>query len=294
MKRSVLSGLLVLLLLLVAAGIASASPVISSVYPSSAPNDGSVVLTIQGSGFDKAVQVRLNKCKLKTGGSSEAPFSGSIITKTSGMIVAEFNLAGKKVGDYDISVNAPDPAAYKPEDWGVGEGIFEIYQAGTKTPTPTSTTTTTTTTRTTTTSTGSNSVFFETDPPGATIFLDGEAIGTSTFTYNTYKDGVHDVIARMAGYVDYVDRVTIVDNSRTRFYARLTPVSGSPSTITTALTPGAYSSPVKTATTARKSTLKIPTPLGTFTYAPEEAPADPAMVLCAAGIGAIFFVIRRR
>jgi hypothetical protein len=66
--------------------------------------------------------------------------------------------------------------------------------------------------------------------------------------------------------------------------------------VTTNATPSASSSsaPVKTNTTIRKSTLKIPTPLGTDPPVTEESPADPALALGAAGIVIGLVLLRRR
>jgi len=51
---------------------------------------------------------------------------------------------------------------------------------------------------------------------------------------------------------------------------------------------------VKTNTTIRKSTLKIPTPLGTDPPVTEESPADPALALGAAGIVIGLAVFRKK
>ena len=111
MKRSSLFICLVLILLLVVAGIpiaaASSKTTITGVSPSTGTNDGYYTITITGTGLTTATIVRLNKCKLKTGDSSEAPFTGEIKGKSSTQIIATFDLTGKKVGDYEVSVNAP-------------------------------------------------------------------------------------------------------------------------------------------------------------------------------------------
>ena len=197
MKRSSLFVCLVLILLLVVAGIppATASPKITGVSPSTAPNDGYYTVTITGSGLTGVTTVRLNKCKLKTGDTSEPPFTGTFSVKGDSKIVATFDLKGKKIGQYDLSVNAPHDNT---EDWGVGDGIFQIYTSTGSTPTATKTTGTGTTTEPTETTSGEgdNSVFFESTPTGATIFLNGEEIGTSTFTYYTNRDGTYDVLVK--------------------------------------------------------------------------------------------------
>ena len=289
MNRSSLALCLVLLVMLLVTGVASASPKISGISPSSGRNDGVVHVTITGSGFDTVNLVRLNKCKLKSGDIvNVAPFAGTILSQTSTAITAEFDLTGKRAGYYELSVKA---LVEGHDEWDYKESAFEVYQP-TSTTAPTSTTTETTETTRPTASGGDTSVYFETNPNGATIYVDGDEVGTSTFTYYTSHEGIHDVLVKKLGYEDYSDRVTIIEDSRVRFYARLIPLSAS--SVTTSAMPAGSGSPAKTATTARKSTLKIPTPLGTFAPPPEESPLNPAAVLLAAGIGAVIVVLRRR
>jgi PEGA domain len=129
------------------------------------------------------------------------------------------------------------------------------------------------------------SVYFETNPPGATIWLDNVELGTSPFTYYFEKPGTFDVIVRKKWYEDYTDKVVVIAGERVVFYARLTPV---PSDMTVDTTPAA---PVTTATTISTSTIKIPTPWPTTS---PQSPLDPAVVIGAAAVGIGFFVIRRR
>jgi hypothetical protein len=292
MKRCSLFICLVLIFLLVAAGIppaSAASPKITGVSPSTAPDAGHFTLTITGSGFTDVTTVRLNKCKLKTGGASEAPFTGEIKSIGPTQIIATFDLTGRKIGEYDLSVNAPHDGFT--EDWGVGSGIFYIYSHTGSTPTATKTTGTGTTTEPTETSSGEgdNSVFFESTPSGATIFLNGEEIGTSTFTYYTNRDGTYDVLVKKLGFEDYSAKVTILRGKRVHFSAPLTQLSAG----TTPVITGASGTPIKTVTTNKKVTLKL-TPLGTFEPTPEESPSGPATVLWAVALGIALLVIRRR
>jgi PEGA domain len=290
MKRSSLFVCLVLILLLVMAGIpiASASPKITSVSPSTAPNDGYYTVEIKGSGLTGVTTVRLNKCIIKTGDSSEAPFTGTFSVKGDSKIVATFNLKGKKIGQYDVSVNAPHDGS---DDWGVGDGIFQIYSSTGSTPTATKTTGTGTTTEPTETASGEgdNSVFFETTPSGATIFLNGEEIGTSTFTYYTNRDGTYDVLVKKLGFEDYEAKVTIIRGKRVHFSAPLTQLSAGSTPVIT----GASGTPIKTVTTNKRITLKL-TPLGTFEPPAEESPAGPATVMWAVALGIALLVVRRR
>lgn len=129
------------------------------------------------------------------------------------------------------------------------------------------------------------SIYFETDPPGATIWLDNIELGTSPFTYYTEKTGTLDVRVRKRFFEDYSDKVVVIPGERVVFSARLTPILGE---ITKATTPP---KPVRTVTTLRTSTIKVPTSWPTPSPA---SPLDPAVVIGAGAIGIGIFVIRRR
>jgi hypothetical protein len=291
MKQFPLLLCLFLLFLLVVAGIpAAASTSISYFTPSSGPNDGDVAVTITGSGFNANTTVWMtpaNYCD------PNYKIWGSIRSRSDNTMTVRFSLSGKTPGPYRMWVNSPLTNAYgTTDDEATHATVFEIYKGTGRTYTTAATTVTTTTVRTTATSgDGENSVFFETNPPGATIFLNGNEVGTSTFTYYTNKKGVFDVVVKKAGYQDYQAKVTILEGVRVHFYAPLDQlVSGS---LTSGTTPASGTS-AKPVTTIQKSTLKVPTPLGTFAPPPEESPVDPALALGAAALVLALVVFRRR
>jgi len=128
------------------------------------------------------------------------------------------------------------------------------------------------------------SIYFQTNPDGARVFLDDTEVGTSTFTYLNASPGTHSVRIQKTGYTDYTDTVTVVENKRTTYYARLTALTTA--TATTAATTA------KTATTVRKSTLQVPTSWPSATPT-EESPVDPALIIGAAGIGLCLAFLRK-
>lgn len=293
MKRSSLFVCLVLLFLLVAAGIptAAASPTISTVRPISAPNNGDVTVTYTGTGYNRDSSVWMKTCDGKS------TVYGTVTSWSPTSLTARFSFRGEKPSSYNVWVNSPftdDFGNYWPNDAEVLTSGFSVYQ-GTGTTYTTTTTGTVTGTTTVTTSVtygeGENSIFFETNPGGATIFLNGNEVGTSAFTYYTHQDGVFDVVVKKVGYEDYTAQVTILEGKRVRFYALLTPLEAGS---TPSSTKSANGTAGKTVTAIRKSTLKVPTPLGTFGPPAEESPADPALVLGAAGIAIGFVLLRRR
>jgi hypothetical protein len=298
----------IFLLLLVAAGIplAAATPTVSGVSPSSGPLNTYVTLKVTGSGFSSASTVYLYKCGAISAGGSQRKFTGNIQRMDSNSITASFSLSGIKEGDYGVIVNTP--TATGGDDMGYKENIFVVYAGSSGGSTTTTTTTDPTETATTATISpdGENSVFFETNPSGAEIWLDGEDIGTSAFTYYTNHDGVYNVVVKKIGYEDYEAKVTILNGKRVHFYAPLTiqSTSGTTTTKTTTVskTPGKTTTTApgatagKTTAVSGKPTVKIPTPLGTDDPpAPtEESPVDPATTLLAAALGMGFIVVRRR
>jgi hypothetical protein len=232
------------------------------------------------------------RCGEKYGTSGQ--MLGTNLQVSTNQVTAKIDLSGTQVveGDYDVLVYSNDGATYKLRG-------FSVYSGGSYATTTTTTAKVTTTTTTTTIPTylGSNSVYFETNPTGAEIYLNGDHVGTSTFTYKTDRDGSFTVVVKKTGYEDYVDRVTILSGGqRVRFYCQLTPLASTTNNMTTNGTPSVSSSstPGKTNTTVRKSTLKIPTPLGTDPPVTEESPANPATALWAAGIAITFVLFRRR
>jgi PEGA domain/IPT/TIG domain len=293
MKRSSLFVCLFLLFLLVTAGIpsAAASPTISGISPSTAPNYGDMTIIYTGTGFNEDSTVWMVTCDGKS------KIYGTVTRSSPTSLTARFSFRGDTIGSYNVWVNSPWTDSYGnywAQDAARIPSGFTLYK-GTGTVYTTTTTGTTTAVTTVTTSVtsgeGDNSVFFETNPSGATIFLNGDEVGTSAFTYYTNKDGVFDVVVKKIGYEDYAAKVTILEGKRVRFYALLTQLtSGNSPSVTTP----ASGTPGKTVTTIRKSTLKVPTPLGTFTTAAEESPVDPALVLGAATIAIGFVLFRRR
>ncbi|MDD4137875.1 MAG: PEGA domain-containing protein, partial [Methanoregula sp.] len=138
---------------------------------------------------------------------------------------------------------------------------------------------------TTTPERAGGSIYFETSPNDATIWLDNARIGTSPITYFSEKTGTLDVRIQKKGFEEYTGTVTVSDGKRVDFYARLTAVTYDLNAENTRIVP------VTTATTIRKSTIPIPTSWPTPT---PESPVNPAVIIGATAIGIGFFVIRRR
>lgn len=298
MNRLHILACLALILLLVPS--LSASITISTISPSSWPNNSIATLTITGSNLGGVTWIRLNKCSQHSGGKSVPDFYGSITRQSDTSITATFSLYGKIPGEYDISVGAPIGGGMG-DDIGYKYTAFTIYANTGTTPKVTTTapsgyvtTTETTVPETTATSgQGENSVFFESNPGGAEVWLEGEYIGTTAFTYYTNREGTYNVLVKKIGYEDYDAKVTTLEGKRVHFYALLSPLSGSAPTDGTQTTQ-ATGKPAANVTTTKKSILKIPTPLPPDPTSAEESPVHPVTALLAVFSVLGFFVIRRR
>jgi len=319
MKRFAFPACLVILLLLVPC-VAAFGPAITGVSPVSGPNNGVVTITITGTNLDTATLVRLNKCRLVTGGSSQAPFAGTVLSKSADSITARFDITNKLPGNYDVSISAPYEGL---EVWGVASGAFTIYAGSGYTPPVvyTSVPVTSAVPTATTVPPGTNSVFFESYPPGATVFLDGENVGTTPFTYYTNRKGTFDVLVRQDGYEKYEAKVTILQGRLVHFTAPLTVYSPTPTTVTTTTspttvkttptatttatpgmnvttsgtTPGDPASnstpPKKPPVTFRNSSITIPTPWATDPPVAEKSPFDPVLAPGAVVLGIVVVVL---
>jgi|WetSurMetagenome_2_1015567.scaffolds.fasta_scaffold00630_15 hypothetical protein len=129
------------------------------------------------------------------------------------------------------------------------------------------------------------SIFFDTSPTDATIWLDGAEKGNSPFTFFSEKNASFSVRVSKKGYQDYTDTISVSDGKRVVFNARLTLLPSDLEQVTTT------SARVVTVPTIPRSTMKVPTPWPTTSPA---SPADPVIPLGAAVLGAAFIGLRRR
>lgn len=293
---------------------ASFGPSISQISPISGPNNGVVTITVTGTGFSTLTHIRLNKCRLRTGGSSEPPFEGTVISRSDTSVTALFNLNGKVAGQYDLSLDAPWNGL---DAWAVAGEAFTVYQGTGPAPVFTTIIPVTTTATTAPTPQGKNGVMFESGPPGASVHLDGVKIGTTPFLYHTDRDGTFNVVFWKDGYADYETRVTIYEGRVVHCAAPLTLKSAVTTTAatttattaattattraTTAATPGTAAVTTGTpqlppaATTAvPQISIPIPTPWPTDTPAAKKSPAGPLPVVGAAALATALVMRRRR
>jgi hypothetical protein len=220
MKGSILLVCLILPFLLVVAGIpAAASPTISYITPSSGPNNGDVTVTIAGTGFNSHSTVWMtpaNKCdptnKIYGTGCSWSPTSGT----------CTFSIQGQTPAPYTMWVNSPvtDPfGGGEINDVGPLHAAFDIYQ-GTGTQY-------TIAARAVTTTYGPpgpyGTIYVETSPPGAVIYLNDENKGHAPVTITGLWPGSYTISAELAGYQDYTSATTLSGPTRSSVYYQLVP-----------------------------------------------------------------------
>lgn len=128
------------------------------------------------------------------------------------------------------------------------------------------------------------SIYFETSPSGATIWLDNVKIGTSPITFFSEKTGTLDVRVQKKGFEDYLGNVTVSDNERVIFRALLTPLPSDTAPQAT------LAEVITTATTNQRPAVTVPTPWPTST---PESPVSSAVVIGAIAISIGCIVVRR-
>jgi hypothetical protein len=128
------------------------------------------------------------------------------------------------------------------------------------------------------------SIDISSSPTGASIYVDGSYIGTTPGTADDLVAGSHRVLLQKTGYTDWAKMVKVKEGDTTIVDADLASVTTAPTPIPTT---------VKTvATTIKKSTLKVPTPWPSATATPA-SPVDPAVIVCATGLGLALIVLRK-
>jgi hypothetical protein len=233
----------------------SSTPTLTSITPSSGETNTTVSITnLAGTNFASSAYIRLKR-------SSYNDIVGIVTSVTSTKIVGTFDLDDQAPGNYDVCV-------YNDDSTYACDLTFTITDpyAGTN-----------------------SSIYFESNPTGAAVYLNKTKVGTSVFTYYNATPGTFNVILQKTGYKDYSGTVTVIAGKRTSFYATLTPLGQDTTIATTAAT----AIPVKTATTIKKSTLKVPTTWPSATPT-ETSPVDPVIVIGAAGIAIGLVALRRR
>ena len=232
----------------------SNTPTLSTITPASGQDNTTVTISsLSGTGFVSTAAIRLRRSSF-----NDIIGTVSSVNSVGTVISGSFNLNQQQPGDYQVCVY----------------NDASTYSCGL------------TFTITSDTGATNGSIYFETNPAGATIWLKNTKVGTSIFTYYNVTPGTYSVLVQKAGYNDFTGTVVVLEGKRTSFYALLSVAT----TDTTIATPTPI--PIKTTATIKKSTMKVPTPWPSATPTPA-SPVDPAIIIGAAGLGFVLFVLRK-
>jgi hypothetical protein len=255
MKRFLLFVFIALLFLLLVPGGGAAADTSALTLSSITPTSGETNTTVDIKAINGTNFASSVAFRLKR--SSYNDILGYVKTKSSNQITGTLYLTNQAPGDYQVCV-------YNDASTFVCGLTFTVTSPGETAAT--------------------SSIFFETYPEGAAVLLNGARIGSGVFTYNNVKPGTYKVLVQKSRYEDYAGSITVLQGKRARFYAQLNPVDTGAAVTAT---------PVPTATTIRKSTLKVPTSWPGITPT-TASPVDPVVIAVALGIALGFVMIRRR
>jgi hypothetical protein len=206
MKRFPLFVCMVFLLLVVAGIPVTASPTISSISPSTAPNNGDVTVTITGTGFNSDSTVWLNKPY-----STDAAIYGTVLSRSETSITCTFSLKGQTPTEYNVWVNSPFTDKYGnyfSQDVALLTLGFRVSEG------------TGTTVMTTTPIPAIGTLSISSIPSGANIYLDNEYKGLTPLVMKNVENGDYVILVRHTGYQDWRQNIVVNGDSQS-YSARL-------------------------------------------------------------------------
>ena len=222
----------------------SSAVTLAAITPSSALTNTTVSITsLSGTNFASSATMYLKRTSYNN-------IPGTISTLSSTAITGSFDLTDQVPGDYQVCVANPSTDA-------VCGLTFTI----------------------TSDTTQYGSIYFETNPAGASVFINATRMGTTDFTLGNLTPGSYLFRVQKSSYLDYTGLVTVTAGNTTSFYRKL--ISEYPDTTASTTIPATT---VKTVQTTKKSTVKAPTPWPTATATPA-SPVDTLLVIGAAGLG---------
>jgi hypothetical protein len=144
-----------------------------------------------------------------------------------------------------------------------------------------SATLTATLTTTTTEAITNGSIYIESNPSNAAVFLNTVYQGKTPVTLSNITRGDYRVVVQKTGYHDWSNRISVSLGTRSDVYATLSPEVTDTTLVTTIPT-----ATILKTTTPIKSTIKVPTPWPSATTTPA-SPVSILAILGAVGVGLI-------
>jgi hypothetical protein len=223
---------------------------LSSIAPTEALTNTTVSITsLTGTNFQSSASLLLRRAGYND-------IYGTVSTLSSTAITGTFNLTNQAPGDYQVCVINPNSDAVCGLTFTIDSD--EITNG---------------------------SIYFETNPSGASVYVDNTYKGTTIFTLSNVVPGYYKVLIEESGYHSYTETVKVTSGTKSTVYAKL--VASETETATTVPT----TTMTTKATITKKSTVKTPTPWPTDTTTPASPVGTPA-IICA--IGLAFLALRKR
>jgi hypothetical protein len=223
---------------------ASTVATVTSITPASGTTNTTVTITnLAGTGFQSAARMRLSR-------SGYNDVLGNVSTVSSTAITGTFDLTNQVPGTWTACV------LYDGTNRVCGPS-FTINAAS---------------------SVVNGSIYFQSSPSGASVYLDNVLEGTTTYTLYNVTPGDHKVLIVQSGYQPYAATVTVTAGNQTSVYGNLATVVTATATTATP-TPRIYT-PVPT---AKRTTVPVPTAWPSDTPTPA-SPVGPLAIIGAVGI----------
>jgi hypothetical protein len=222
----------------------SSTVTLTSITPSSALANSTVSITsLSGTNFQSSATMRLRR-------SGYNDIYGTVSTLSSTTITGTFNLTNEAPGPYQVCVINPNTDALCGLTFTIGSDKVT-----------------------------NGSIYFQSSPSGASVYLNNTLVGTTTFTLYNVTPGGYQVLMEESGYHPYTGTVTVTSGSQASVYGTLvalpsvttaTPVAAAPTTYT--LVP-----------TVKHTTIPVPTAWPSDTPTPA-SPVGPLAIIGAVGI----------
>ena len=219
---------------------------LSSVTPNNGLVNNTITITsLTGTNFLSTAVMKFSRT-----GYNDIP--GTVTSYSATQLTGTFNLNNQAPGTYQVCV-ANDATNY------ICGLSFVINTAGTV----------------------NGTLYVQSSPSGASIYVDSTYMGTTTTTLYNITPGSHTIHLLKSGYNDWSDTITVASGNTTYEYATLTATDAGVTAATTVPT-----TIRTTAVTTKKSTYKTITPWPTNT--PTKASSvEPLVIIGAIGIGII-------
>lgn len=222
---------------------------LTSITPDNAPVNSTITITnLAGTNFLSTATMKLSRT-----GYNDIP--GTVSSYSSTKLTGTFNLNNRAPGTYQVCV-ANDATNY------ICGLSFVINSA----------------------STTNGSVYIQSNPSGASIYLDSVYKGVTVKTIDNLPPGTYKLVLQKSGYRPWSDTITITAGKTTNEYATLSEAATDTITATTVTT-------IATVKTTIRYTYKTLTSWPTNTPTPA-SPAEPLVILGAIGMGVL--ILRKK